>query len=226
MEDIDRRASLSVPTANLYLVTTEMKEGNQTTRDDRALVLSAIAKLVVAQGYEGLTVPRIRTAAGVSRRNFDTYFEGVEDCFLAALELRAGKAIEYAARAQANGDTLPSGIYQAIATLCAQIASDPVLARLCFIDILTLGPEGVRCRRRVMAGIVNLVRKGLPVSQHPSGLVVEASVGAVWGVLHQHVISGQERQLPRIAASLSFLALAPSIGPKAAEEAIRWELSA
>lgn len=223
---LDRRSVFSNATAELSLAEAEVKERDQTVRDDRALVLAAVAKLVAAEGYDGLTVPRIRTAAGVSRRNFDVYFEGVKDCFLATLELRASQAIECAARAQINGETLPGGTYQAIAALCSRISSDPLLVRLCFIDIFALGSEGVRCRRRVMAGIGDLVREGIPASRRPSELVVEASVGAMWGVLQQHVISGLERQLPRIAASLAFLALAPALGAEAAEDVIRQEVRA
>src|SRR5690349_23301030 len=41
------------------------------------LFRSATARLASKEGYATLTVPRVRAAAGVSRRSFDTYFEGV-----------------------------------------------------------------------------------------------------------------------------------------------------
>jgi hypothetical protein len=46
----------------------------------------------------------------------------------------------------------------------------------------------------------------------------EASVGAVWGIVHRHVATGRAQQLPRSAPVLSFMALAPAIG---AREAVR-----
>jgi hypothetical protein len=51
-------------------------------RDD---LLASVSQLAVAIGYEKLTVTRIRTVAKVSRKAFDAHFEGVEDCFVAAL---------------------------------------------------------------------------------------------------------------------------------------------
>jgi len=53
---------------------------------DRALILAAVAEFAAAKGYASLTAPRIRSAAHVSRRKFDSYFDGVEDYYLAALE--------------------------------------------------------------------------------------------------------------------------------------------
>jgi hypothetical protein len=51
---------------------------------DRALILKVVAQLATDTGYESLTVPRIRSAAHVSRKKFTAYFDDVEDCYLAA----------------------------------------------------------------------------------------------------------------------------------------------
>jgi hypothetical protein len=47
-----------------------------------------------------------------------------------------------------------------------------------------------------------------------------ASVGAIWGVVHDHVTSGTAEQLPALAGALSYLALAPALGGDAASQAI------
>ena len=93
-------------------------EESWTAGGDRSLVLKAVATLSAKTGYAGLTAPRIRAAAGVSRRKFNGYFDGVEDCYLAALDLKAAEALAHAARAQAAARSPAGAVYRAIAALC------------------------------------------------------------------------------------------------------------
>lgn len=195
---------------------------SQSISDDRTLILNAVAKLVVADGYAGLTIPRVLAASGIPRRSFKAEFSGVEECFLAAVQLRADEAIAHAARALASASTWEGGIYRAMAVLCAQVAQDPLLARLCFVDIFSLA-GGMECREHLMASIATLVQDSMPPAQRPNVLQIEASVGAIWGILQHQVVSGRAQELPRIAATLTFLALAPGTGAQSATEAIRRE---
>jgi AcrR family transcriptional regulator len=191
--------------------------------DDRALILTAISKLTVADGYEALTIPRIRTAAGVPRRSFDALFDGIDDCLLAALELRTGEALAKMVPAHDAGKTWPGSVYRAIAALCAHIAQDAAFARLAFVDAFAPGPPAIQRRTQLVSMTSELLLESAPLNQRPDPLTAEASVGAVWGVLHHRVIHGQARCLPSIAASLSFLATAPTVGAPTAARAIREE---
>jgi AcrR family transcriptional regulator len=194
--------------------------------DDRALILSAISKLTVADGYEALTVSRIRAAAGVSRRAFDTLYDGVDDCLLAALELRTGEALAKVVPAHSAGKTWSGGVYRAVAALCAHIAQDAPFAKLAFIDAFAPGPVAIQRRTQLVSTAAELLRESAPPDQRPDSLTAEASVGAVWGVLHHQVVHGQAHRLPSIAASLSFLATAPAVGAPTAARAIREEQGA
>jgi len=53
--------------------------------------------------------------------------------------------------------------------------------------------------------------------------MIEASVGALWGVLHKEVNVGRARQVPRIAAVLAYFVLSPILGTATAVETIRKE---
>jgi AcrR family transcriptional regulator len=191
--------------------------------NDRALLLFAVAKLAVAEGYGRLTVPRICKAAGVSRRGFGIHFDGVGDCFLAALEERARGAMAHATAARAGAASWPGGVHRAVASLCAQIAADPTLANLCFVEAFAPGGDGMRCRERLMAEIVELLRNAAPAGGRTDDFTAEAAVGAIWGVIHHCVVSGRAHQLPRAGAMLSYLALAPAVGARAAVTAIEDE---
>jgi AcrR family transcriptional regulator len=192
---------------------------------DRALILSAVAELAVANGYAGLTAPRIRAAAGVSRRTFDGYFDGVEDCYLAALEQRVAEALAQASRARTAASSRPGGVYRAITALCEHVASDAFLARLCLTDDFPPGPDGSRSRRRLITAFTELLNDSTPDVTRLPPLASEASAAAVWFLFHHHII--RDWALRRqISATLSYLALAPTIGAAAAVAAIQGEQSA
>jgi AcrR family transcriptional regulator len=192
---------------------------------EKTTILAAIGKLVAADGYKysDLTVPRIRTAAGFSRRVFDAHFSDVEDCFLAALGERAAEAVVQAARAQVAGSTWAGGVYRAITALCIQIAGDPLLAHVCFQDDFATDSKGSLTRLRLIAGVSDQIRDSAPLGERPSALAAEASAGAIWSIFHHHVLRDWVIHHPEISATLSYMALAPVIGAEATVAAISGE---
>jgi len=195
-------------------------------QDDRERILDAVALLAAREGYRQLTVPRIRANAGVSRKRFDEHFEDVQGCFVAALERLSERALANAVMASVGARSWPGGLHRAVCALCADIGTDPVLARLGFIEVFAPGPDGMLYRERSVAAIAESLRISAPAGQRPSELAAEASIGAVWGVMHHHVALGRAHRLPSIAGVLSYLALAPAIGAEQAVEAIAAEREA
>jgi AcrR family transcriptional regulator len=192
---------------------------------DKSLILASVAKLAAAEDSTKLTVSRICSTAGISRKKFDTYFEDAEACFLAALQQHAAEALAQAARAQAAARSWPGGVYRAIAALCEHIAGDAFLAGACVADDFAPDSSVSRARRRLGGAVVDQLTAAVPRDSRPSDLAVEASAGAVWGVFHHHLIRdwAMRREL---SATLAYLALAPAIGAKAAVNAIAAEQSA
>ena len=189
---------------------------------DKSLILAAVAKLAIAEDSTKLTVSRICSAAGISRKKFDTYFEDAEACFLAALQQHAAEALAQAARAQAAARSWPGGVYRAIAALCEHIAGDAFLAGACVADGFAPDSSVSRARRRLGGTVVDQLTAAVPRDSRPSYLAAEASAGAVWGVFHHHLLRdwAMRREL---SATLAYLALAPAIGAKAAVKAIAAE---
>ncbi len=188
--------------------------------DERALILAATARLASKEGYATLTVPRIRAAAGVSRRSFDTHFEGVAACFQATLETLSGCTLAAAAPFYLTADDWASGVHRMIAGLCQRLARDPTFASLAFLEVFSPGPEAIRWRSGMIAKLATMLRRGAPPAQQPSEFAAEASVGAMWGVIHHFVATGRGAQLPIAAPALSYLALAPALGGAAALDVI------
>jgi AcrR family transcriptional regulator len=190
---------------------------------DRALILASVAELTAASGYSHLTSSGIRRDAGVPRAVFKFHFEGIEDCFIAAMEQRAGEAMAEAARAQTAGRTWSGGLYRAISALCDQIAADPLLASVCLVDNFTPSSSGSRIRSQLIAAVTEQLADSAPLVEQSSSTIAEASSAAVWSLFHHHVVRALVHSPPHVAATLSFMALAPVIGAQAAVAAISAE---
>jgi AcrR family transcriptional regulator len=187
--------------------------------DERALLLSAAARLAATDGYQCLTVPRIREAAGVSRKAFDARFQGVDDCFLAAVEDRICGVLAKVADSYRAAQDWPEAIRQAVGTLCEQIGGDPVFARAGFVEVFA--PAAMQWRAGLISRITTAYYASAPADSTVSELEVEASVGAIWGLLHHYISTGRRRRLPAMADLLAYIALAPVLGGQEAVEAIQ-----
>lgn len=194
--------------------------------DERALILAATARLASKEGYATLTVPRVRAAAGVSRRSFDAHFEGVSDCFLATLETFSGRTLDTAAPLYFAADDWAVGVNRMVLSLCQHLASDPTFASLAFLEVFSPGPEAIQWRSEMIAKLATKLRRGAPPAQQPTQFAAEASIGAMWGVIHHFVATGRGAQLPLAPPVLSYIALAPALGGGAAIDVILAEVSA
>lgn len=188
--------------------------------DERAMILSATARLASKEGYATLTVPRVRAAAGVSGSSFHAHFDGVADCFLATLEMLIARTLAAAEPFYLTAEDWASGVHRMVVRLCRHLAGDPEFANLAFREVFSPGPEAIQWRSEMIAKLAALLRRGAPPEQRPTVFAAEASIGAMWGVIHHFVASGTGEQLPIAAPVLSYLALAPAIGGKAAVDAI------
>jgi len=203
----------------------EVPFGKVPPGDERALILAATARLARREGYATLTVPRVRAAAGVSRRSFDTHFAGVADCFLATLGTLSARAVATAEPSFLTADTWASGVHRMIADLGRHLALDPTFADLAFLEVFSPDPEVVRWRSEMIVKLATMLRREAPAARRPTMFAAEASIGAMWGVIHHFVASGHGAHLPIAAPMLSYIALAPTLGGAAAVDAIVAEVS-
>jgi AcrR family transcriptional regulator len=178
--------------------------------DERERILRATVRLAVTDGFSGLTIPRIRSVAGVSRRGFDFYFASVTDCFLDALEWLARSA---AARAYARVDHDAAWDRRAaglVLNLCGQGAKNGALARLVLVGILDAGRAGLVRREHLVKFAAEEMRNDLP----PVGaLALDASIAAAWQIAYAEVAPGKVEHLPGLAPLLTHVILGPVRSP-------------
>jgi AcrR family transcriptional regulator len=195
-------------------------EESRSSFDHRALILTAATKIIMARESETLTLSDLQAATGLSRRVLKSHFAGVEECLASARQLETRRIATEALTRSSPSSPWPSRTHQSFAYLSWRLACNPAQARVCFVDAWVSGAAKVQCRERVMEEMAVLVG-GTPSGWMDTNRVsLEASVGAIWGVLYQAVDAESPAQLARRTAILSFLALAPQIGAKAAVEVI------
>jgi AcrR family transcriptional regulator len=193
-----------------------------TAGGDLPLLLSATAKLVVTEGWENVTTARILATSGVSRRSLEAHFDGPEDCVFAVFESKAAEVTAAVARARASGER-GHGAYRATAALCARVAGDEFLAGLCFGEMAALGGRGVQRQERLVSALANSIVGREALRSRRDDLSLEASAGAVHGILKNRVAAGLRQWINRLIPALSYLTLAPEIGPSAAVEVLKSE---
>lgn len=193
--------------------------------EDRAFLLTAAAKLSAAEGYDSLTVPRIRREAGVSRRSFDANFGGIAECFLEAVETRTKAAVRGAESEAKRASSWERALVRILSSLCAGVARDPGFARLAFLEILAPGREGLLKSEQIVTYWSERLRRTAPVECRPGSFAAEASVAAVWSMTQCEVLSGRGRGIHEAIAEMAFVLLAPMTGAGAANQAIRAEFS-
>ena len=180
--------------------------------NDWARVLRCTAEIAAANGYAQLTPRRIAQQADVTEARFDELFESTEQCFLDALDRLGLEVLVCAARAFQDGEQGLAAIHRAITALMWHIATNPVVARVAFVEIFALGPAGFQRRERLLGQFTDEFVRVLPKSPAVSRVATDASVGAVWGIIHHHVARGAARVLPELAGHVTYIALAPVVG--------------
>jgi AcrR family transcriptional regulator len=182
--------------------------------DDRPLLLAAASRLATVQNHRQLTASKIRAAAGVSRRSFDSHFGSAGECVQAALESRVLDAFASAVK-EAPGRSWEEDICSTISSLCAQFSRDPLFASLATERFFADGPLGGRGENGLKLFAAERFRASTSSPRRPGQATAEASVGSVWALLRS-CASRSSRQISRMAPWSIYFMLAPALGPQTA----------
>ena len=151
--------------------------------DHRSRLVQGMAHAVAARGYAATTIADIVREASVSRRTFYEHFDGKAECLVALYEAASHNALQVLRGALDPAQPWDAQVEQALAAYLGCLASNPVLMRTLFVEILGLGPAGLASRRRVndeIAGfILELVNGGRRRKQPLSPQMAMAIVGGI-----------------------------------------------
>ncbi len=176
--------------------------------EHQSRLLKGFARAVIDKGYAATTIADIVGEAAVSRRTFYEYFPaGKAECFIALYEQLSLHGLDVLRQAIDPAQPWERQVDVVMGSYLAWMASDPKLIRTLFIEILSLGDEGLAVRRRVQHEIVKVILE--ITGQADQDRDRRAMATAVVGAIHELVLERLERedasgveQLTPVASSL------------------------
>ncbi|MGA8365328.1 MAG: TetR family transcriptional regulator [Solirubrobacteraceae bacterium] len=190
----------------------------------RTRMVGAAARIVGEVGYGGMSVARITSRAGVSRRTFYEQFEDREDCFLALFD----EALERAGRVAGDGVTtaVAAGagerwherVRAGLFALLVLVEEDSAIGSLLIVDALAVGPRVLERRARALETLKTVIDGGRAQAKQAHGapaqpppLTAEGVLGAVLSVIHARLLeraadpvkNGSSRRQPSLTGLLN-----------------------
>ncbi len=162
-----------------------------------------------------MTVAHVIARARLSRKTFYDFFADREDCFLAVFEHALSQARLRASEAYEREAGWREGIRSALGTLLSFMDEEPALARLCIVDALGAGERVLERRSQLLAEVADVVDRGrlaASASRNPPEITAEAVTGAIFTVLHTHVLEGRTRSATDLLGPLMSVIVLPYLG--------------
>jgi AcrR family transcriptional regulator len=166
----------------------------------RQRLLEGMARSVAAKGYAGSTVSDIVREAGVSRRTFYEHFPDRADCLIALYEAASLVALKVLRSALDPKRSWQTQVEQALQAYLECLASDPVLLRTLYVEILGLGGSGLEARRRVNQDIADFMLTVINVDPSRVLLSPDMAVAVVGGVNELILLAIEKNNIHRIPA--------------------------
>jgi AcrR family transcriptional regulator len=189
--------------------------------DKRARALSSIVHLTLDSGYASLTDPQIAQFANISTEAFHKQFASKEAAFLAVLDEFVQEALETVSERIAAADSWSQSVHMGMSTFVEYLLAHQALLRIAFVDVFEVGPAMIGWMTKSIDALTDLLVRDGPVARRGPEVAKEAVTGAIWGIISSYVANDRLARLAGLVDHLTFVLLAPYLGPKAAVEAIQ-----
>jgi AcrR family transcriptional regulator len=190
----------------------------------RARILNAAARVVTEHGYSGMTVARVTSRAGMSRRTFYDLFEDREDCFLAVFDDAIARTIRNAGPAyEETRGGWTEQVRAGLGALLGFFDDRPGLGSLLVVDALAAGPRVLARRAQALEGLAEVIDRGRgakggrkTMAAEPPPLTAEGVVGGVFAVVHARLLEDGHGRLQGLLNPLMGTIVHPYLGRAAA----------
>jgi AcrR family transcriptional regulator len=190
-------------------------------RNQRERIMYATAVQAAAKGYTVTTIADITAAAGVDRRVFYKHFGNKQQAFLAVHEFGIQQVMALSASAFFSTANWPDRIWEAMCASAQFQATHPIVTHIALVESHAVGASAIQRIDDSRAAFTLFLQEGNRHRDHPaSRTAMEATAGAIFEICYRLARSGQNDQMPRLISNGAFIALAPFIGPIAANEFI------
>jgi AcrR family transcriptional regulator len=171
--------------------------------EHRSRLLEGMAHAVAAKGYADTTIADIVREASVSRRTFYEHFQTKADCLIALYEASSHNALKVLRDAIDPAHEWQTQVERALAAYLGCMASNPILMRTLFIEILGLGTPGLAARRRVNQEIADFMLGAIDGALTPQ--MAMAVVGGINELVLQYIEQDRVAQLGELVVPASAL---------------------
>jgi AcrR family transcriptional regulator len=194
----------------------------------RRRVLFAAALLAESKGYTATTVADICKLAGIDLRAFYAMFADKQEAFMAIHELGFQDLMAVTAGAFFAGASWPERIWEALRALTQFLERNPTIAHVGFVEAHAVGPGAVQRVEESHVAFTIFLQEGFQYakpSTPPSRVALEAIITTVFEIVYSQTRMAGELQLSGLVPHLSFLGLAPFLGPERSNALIDEQLT-
>jgi len=200
----------------------------QVADNHRRRVLFAAALLAERAGYGATTVADICKQAGIDPRAFYAMFTDKQEAFMAVHELGFQDLMAVTAGAFFAGASWPQRIWEAGRAFTQFLETNPTIAHVGFVEAHAVGPGAVQRVEDSHVAFTVFLQEGFQFAQPstpPSRLALEAIITTIFEIVYAQARASKDPQLSGLLPHLTFLALAPFLDPKRANEFIDQQLA-
>jgi AcrR family transcriptional regulator len=189
--------------------------------NQRERLLNGVVEAVAEHGYNATTIGKVTEAAKISRRTFYEYFEGKQDCFLAAYEMIDAHVRESMLLAGAAEESWPEQVRAGLAALLDVLSRDLAVARFYLAEPLAAGGEIAARYRDAMQLLAETIRPRSELSEMNVEVRDQVLMGGIATLITRRLNSGEVARLNELLPDLVELALAPYLGREEARRVAR-----
>lgn len=127
-------------------------------RNQRERLIAAMAEVCAERGYAESSVAEVAKRAGVSTASFYRQFKDKRQCMLASFEELFGRLLVALEAGCGEGKDPGERARTGVGTAIAVLGADTPAARLLSIEIVAVGPEGVRAQHDAIERLASVLR--------------------------------------------------------------------
>jgi AcrR family transcriptional regulator len=190
------------------------------SQTQRSRMLRSAVAVLHEHGYGQMSVARVTSHAGVSRRTFYDMFEDREDCFLAVFEDAISRAQALVVEAYASERGWREQTRAALHALLDFLDGEPGMCSLLIVDALKAGKRVQERRAEILADCSAVLHAGGSAAKPGRALpelTGEGVIGAVLGVIHTRSLARSPGPMVELLGPLMGVIVLPYLGPAAAQ---------
>jgi AcrR family transcriptional regulator len=193
--------------------------------NQRERILYATATQAAAKGYNLTTIADITAIAKIDRRVFYKHFRDKQQAFLAVHEFGVQQLMALSANAFFSASTWPERVWAAMRAGTQFQETHPIVTHIALVESHAVGAPAIQRIDDSRAVFTIFLQEGsLRADQATSRRVIEAIGGSVFEICYRVVRRGEGDRMSRYTCNCTYIALAPFIGPTAANEFIEQKL--